>query len=121
MSKKTENTLVLLDPKGEVLLECELGDKYHKLILEVGLNKILKDTIKHMKSERKIAIDGIYKSVLENGGEGSLSIKIPKEFVNSLGWKEAQDMEIEYVESYTDEGQFHALCVTNVSLGKING
>ena len=51
MSKDTDNTLRLVDQKGELLFECEIGDKYHQLILEVGLNKILKEAIKHWELE----------------------------------------------------------------------
>ena len=32
----------LVDQNGELLLECSIGDKYHQLLLEVGLNTILK-------------------------------------------------------------------------------
>ena len=51
MSKETDNTLRLVDQKGELLFECEIGDKYHQLILEVGLNKILKEAIEHWELE----------------------------------------------------------------------
>lgn len=56
----TDNTLQLLDPQGEVLFECELGDEYHTLILEVGLNKILKDAIKHWELEDKPEVSEYY-------------------------------------------------------------
>ena len=40
-------TLKLIDEKtGELLLECTIGDKYHQLLLEVGLNTILEKFIK---------------------------------------------------------------------------
>ena len=45
MSKNTDDTLRMVDQKGELLFECEIGDEYHQLILEVGLNKILKEAI----------------------------------------------------------------------------
>ena len=36
-------TIKLIDEKtGELLLECSIGDRYHQLLLEVGLNTILK-------------------------------------------------------------------------------
>ncbi len=35
------NNLKLVDQKGELLLECRIGDKNHQLLLEVGLNTIL--------------------------------------------------------------------------------
>ena len=36
----------LVDQNGELLLECTIGDKYHQLLLEVGLNTILEKFIK---------------------------------------------------------------------------
>ena len=38
--------LKLVDQKGELLLECKIGDKYHQLLLEVGLNTILEKSLK---------------------------------------------------------------------------
>ena len=39
---KDHDKLKLVDEKtGELLLECKVGDKYHQLLLEVGLNTIL--------------------------------------------------------------------------------
>ena len=35
------NKLKLVDQHGELLLECRIGDKYHQLLLEVGLNTTL--------------------------------------------------------------------------------
>jgi hypothetical protein len=46
LTETTDNILQLVDQEGELLFECELGDKYHQLILEVGLNKILEDSLK---------------------------------------------------------------------------
>ena len=40
------NKLKLVDQNGELLLECRVGDKYHQLLLEVGLNTILERFIK---------------------------------------------------------------------------
>ena len=51
MSKDTDDTLRIVDQKGELLFECEIGDEYHQLILEVGLNKILKEAIEHWELE----------------------------------------------------------------------
>jgi len=46
------NNLKLVDQTGELLLECKIGDEYHQLLLEVGLNTILEKFIKEEK--RKI-------------------------------------------------------------------
>jgi hypothetical protein len=34
------------DKTGELLLECKVGDKYHQLLLEVGLNTVLDQVLK---------------------------------------------------------------------------
>jgi len=39
--------LKLVDQKGELLLECRIGDEYHQLLLEVGLNTILEKFLKN--------------------------------------------------------------------------
>ena len=41
--------LKLVDQNGELLLECSIGDRYHQLLLEVGLNTILEKFIKEEK------------------------------------------------------------------------
>ena len=51
MSEKLK--MQLTDQHGDLLLECEFGDEYHKLLLEVGLNKVLKDSIEHWKDKIK--------------------------------------------------------------------
>ena len=41
-----QNKLKLIDEKtGELLLECRVGDKYHQLLLETGLNTILEKVL----------------------------------------------------------------------------
>ena len=39
------NNLKLVDQNGELLLECKIGDEYHVLLLEVGLNTVLEKFI----------------------------------------------------------------------------
>jgi hypothetical protein len=43
------NKLKLVDQHGELLLECRIGDEYHQLLLEAGLNTILEKFIKEEK------------------------------------------------------------------------
>ncbi|MBT4207911.1 hypothetical protein HOE22_06160 [Candidatus Woesearchaeota archaeon] len=43
------NKLKLVDQKGELLLECRIGDENHRLLLEVGLNTILEKILKEEK------------------------------------------------------------------------
>ena len=45
----TSDELKLVDQNGELLLECRVGDKYHQLLLEVGLNTILERFVKKEK------------------------------------------------------------------------
>ena len=41
-----DKQLKLVDQHGELLLECTIGDEYHQLLLEVGLNTILERFVK---------------------------------------------------------------------------
>jgi hypothetical protein len=45
--------LKLIDQDGELLLECRIGDEYHQLLLEVGLNTILEKFIKIKEENEK--------------------------------------------------------------------
>ena len=47
------NNLKLVDQHGELLLECTIGDKYHQLLLEAGLNTILEKFIKIKEENEK--------------------------------------------------------------------
>ena len=53
----------LVDQNGELLLECTIGDKYHQLLLEVGLNTILEKFIKikegNLGSLKELDCEGI--------------------------------------------------------------
>ena len=53
--------LKLIDQDGELLLECKVGDKYHQLLLEVGLNTILEKFLKegNLGSLKKLDCEGI--------------------------------------------------------------
>ena len=41
----------ITDQYGELLLECSVGDKYHRLIVQEGLNKILKEAVEHWEKD----------------------------------------------------------------------
>ena len=45
------NKLKLVDQNGELLLECNVGDKYHQILLEVGLNTILEKILFEYESD----------------------------------------------------------------------
>ena len=50
-----EDTIKLIDEKtGELLLKCKVGDKYHQLLLEVGLNTILEKFVNGNDWESKL-------------------------------------------------------------------
>ena len=43
---QSETELKLIDEKtGDLLLKCSVGDKYHQVLLEIGLNTILERAI----------------------------------------------------------------------------
>ena len=52
---QSETVLKLVDEKtGELLLECEVSDKTHQLLLEIGLNTILEKFVSGNDWESKI-------------------------------------------------------------------
>ena len=38
-----DKQLKLVDQNGELLLECRIGDEYHRALLELGMTKLLKE------------------------------------------------------------------------------
>ena len=55
------NNLKLVDQHGELLLECRIGDEYHQLLLEAGLNTILERFVKegNLGSLKQLDCEGI--------------------------------------------------------------
>ena len=47
------NKLKLVDQKGELLLECRIGDEYHRALLELGMTKLLKEHLKDSQPDDK--------------------------------------------------------------------
>ena len=43
--------LKLIDQNGELLLECRIGDEYHRALLELGMTKLLKEHLKDSINE----------------------------------------------------------------------
>jgi len=37
--------LKLVDENNELLLECRIGDKHHRALLELGMTKLLEDSL----------------------------------------------------------------------------
>ena len=62
-SQTASDELKLVDQHGELLLECRIGDEYHQLLLEVGLNTILEKFIKikegNLGSLKELDCEGI--------------------------------------------------------------
>ena len=56
-----DKQLKLVSENGELLLECRIGDEYHQLLLEVGLNTILEKFIKegNLGSLKELDCEGI--------------------------------------------------------------
>jgi|TARA_B100000315_G_scaffold133173_1_gene122673 hypothetical protein len=55
MKIDTDDTIKLIDEKtGELLLKCKVGDKYHQLLLEIGLNTILEKFVNENDWESKL-------------------------------------------------------------------
>ncbi len=54
--------LKLVNQDGELLLECRIGDEYHQLLLEVGLNTILEKFLKNKSKESKNDKKTVYRS-----------------------------------------------------------
>jgi hypothetical protein len=72
--KKIDDTIKLIDEKtGELLLEVKVGDKYHQLLLEVGLNAVLERVLEYdifWESELEQAVgDNPWKSKLDDEEE----------------------------------------------------
>ena len=57
-----DTKLKLIDEKsGELLLECKIGDKYHQVLLEIGITKLLEDYLKegNLGSLKQLDCEGI--------------------------------------------------------------
>ena len=54
------DTLTLVDQHGELLLECKVGDKYHRLLLEAGMKAVLEMVVQADESgeEADRALEG---------------------------------------------------------------
>jgi len=112
------NKLQLTDQNGELLLKCEVGDKYHQMILEVGLNKILKDAVEHW--EKDDADETTYTVKVEEYANGGALINLPDELLEQMGWKEGDDIEIEGITNCFDWGEVPSLILRNLTKEKPN-
>jgi hypothetical protein len=140
LTKTTDNTLQLLDQEGELLFECEIGDEYHQMILEVGLNKILKDAVEHWELEDmdKNRIDKItgeeanqilekygtekrgeaatkYTVDVEKADNGDAIITLPDELVEKMGWNEGDTINVDVTDNCFDWGEVPSMVLRNLT------
>ena len=79
---KDHDKLKLIDEKtGELLLECKVGDKYHQLLLEIGLNTILERAIFEYESGGDFLG---YDDLLKNPSEWDSNSPNMQEWENNL-------------------------------------
>ena len=140
----TPKTLSIADQHGEILLECEVGDKYHKLLLEVGMNKVLEDAIERINKPRKDKItgeevkpinsyfttdlgkpakDGYTKNFwgetieLKSFSTG-VFVELPEELLKELKWKAGDEIEVSSTENCFDWGEVKSMILRNLSKEK---
>ena len=130
----TPKTLSIADQHGEILLECEVGDKYHKLLLEVGMNKVLEDAIERINKPRKDKITGeevkpinsyftsdlkkTYTAEVQEAENGDAIINLPDELMEQMGWKEGDNIGFEETMNCFDWGEVKSLILRNLSKEK---
>jgi len=122
LTKTTDNTLQLLDQEGELLFECEIGDEYHQMILEVGLNKILKDAVEHweseveeFKTEKRGEAATKYTVDVEKADNGDAIITLPDELVEKMGWKDGDTIDVGITDNCFDWGEVPSMVLRNLT------
>jgi antitoxin component of MazEF toxin-antitoxin module len=122
LTKTTDNTLQLLDQEGELLFECEIGDEYHQMILEVGLNKILKDAVEQwesedeeFKTEKRGEAATKYTVDVEKADNGDAIITLPDELVEKMGWKDGDTVDVDITENCFDWGEVPSMVLRNLT------
>ena len=126
LTKTTDNTLQLLDQEGELLFECEIGDEYHQMILEVGLNKILKDAVEHWESEDEPEVEEFktekrgeaatkYTVDVEKADNGDAIITLPDELVEKMDWKDGDIINVDVTDNCFDWGEVPSMVLRNLT------
>ena len=122
LTKTTDNTLQLLDQEGELLFECEIGDEYHQMILEVGLNKILKDAVEQwesedeeFKTEKRGEAATKYTVDVEKADNGDAIITLPDELVEKMDWKDGDIINVDVTENCFDWGEVPSMVLRNLT------
>ena len=133
LSETSDNTFQITDQFGELLLECEVGDKYHKLILQEGLNKILEEAVKHweledepevteykeewddFKTAKKGEVGGKYVVEVEEDTNGDAIINLPDELMKTMGWGEGDDIDIDVTDNLFDDFEVPSIVLRNLT------
>ena len=128
--KTTDNTLRLLDQEGELLFECEIGDEYHQMILEVGLNKILKDAVEQweknhfwnvnqklteFKTEKRGEAATKYTVDVEKADNGDAIITLPDELVEKMDWNDGDIINVDVTDNCFDWGEVPSMVLRNLT------
>ena len=122
LTKTTDNTLQLLDQEGELLFECEIGDEYHQMILEVGLNKILKEAVEQwesedeeFKTEKRGEAATKYTVDVEKADNGDAIITLPDELVEKMDWNDGDIINVDVTENCFDWGEVPSMVLRNLT------
>ena len=126
LTKTTDNTLQLLDQEGELLFECEIGDEYHQMILEVGLNKILKDAVEHWELEDEPEVEEFrteekgegaseYVVDVEKIDNGDAIITLPDELVEKMDWNDGDIINVDVTDNCFDWGEVPSMVLRNLT------
>ena len=122
LTKTTDNTLQLLDQEGELLFECEIGDEYHQMILEVGLNKILKDAVEQwesedeeFKTEKRGEAATKYTVDVEKADNGDAIITLPDELVEKMDWNDGDIINVDVTDNCFDWGEVPSMVLRNLT------
>ena len=130
LTKTTDNTLRLVDQEGELLFECEIGDEYHQMILEVGLNKILKEAVEQweknhfwnvnqklteFKTEKRGEAATKYTVDVEKADNGDAIITLPDELVEKMDWNDGDIINVDVTDNCFDWGEVPSMVLRNLT------
>lgn len=116
--------LQITDQYGELLLEFEIGDKYHQLILQEGLNKILKESVEHWEKNDADyytgpePVEDDYVVKVEEDVDGCAVVNLPDELLEQMGWKSGDNIGIEEAMNCYDDFEVPSLVLRNLTKEK---
>ena len=139
LEETDSNKFQITDQYGELLLECEVGDKYHRLIIQEGLNKILKEAVEHWEKDDADYYTGpepndikkappgsvfvpdeneSYLVKVEEAENGDAVVNLPDELLDEMGWKEGDIIDIEETLNCFDDFEVPSLILRNLTKEK---